>query len=351
MKLGFYLFIKIAFSVIFFCLLRKFQFDIDVKSENKKTSFEIRYEFDFCLKNDTLTFIHIQKTSGTYWINEMRKNLLARNAHNGWSNVCIFEPNEKLYNCYETRHDFNKDAEIFWNVNEHFGCDIHAGFAELMFCIQSDYRAYGTIHYTTILRNPQERYVSEFEHVKKGARWKNSVRRCKEQLLYKSSCYEGFENWTHVTWPDFLGCEYNLANNRQVRMLANYNELGCDSLKCWLKSSNCSIEMKRKYENDLLENAKKNLVSFSFFGLTEYQRLSQYLFEKTFKNKFKFSQPFSEINERIGLKSLEAVNRDYMNEINENNNLDIKLYDFATKIFFDRVAYFKDLDLKIKQID
>ena len=40
---------------------------------------------------------------------------------------------------------------------------------------------------------------------------------------------------------------------------------------------------------------------------------------------------------------------DYMNEINENNNLDIKLYDFATKIFFDRVAYFKDLDLKIKK--
>ena len=66
---------------------------------------------------------------------------------------------------------------------------------------------------------------------------------------------------------------------------------------------------KRKYENDLLENAKKNLVSFSFFGLTEYQRLSQYLFEKTFKNKFKFSQPFSEINDRIGLKSLEEENQ------------------------------------------
>ncbi len=76
---------------------------------------------------------------------------------------------------------------------------------------------------------------------------------------------------------------------------------------------------KRKYENDLLENAKKNLVSFSFFGLTEYQRLSQYLFEKTFKNKIKFSQPFKnkikfsqpffEINDRIGLKSLEEENQ------------------------------------------
>ena len=66
---------------------------------------------------------------------------------------------------------------------------------------------------------------------------------------------------------------------------------------------------KRKYENDLLENAKKNLVSFSFFGLTEYQRLSQYLFEKTFKNKIKFSQPFFEINDRIGLKSLEEENQ------------------------------------------
>ena len=49
-----------------------------------------------------------------------------------------------------------------------------------------------------MLRNPQERYLSEFQHAKKGATWSDSITKCLEQNLYKQNCYLGFENWRYV---------------------------------------------------------------------------------------------------------------------------------------------------------
>ncbi len=291
------------------------------------------YEIEFDLSYDTLAFLHIQKTSGSFWIDEIQNNLLAHTDLHSWSNVCLLNV-----------------CRWFWNFYEFFGCDIHAGYNELSNCLDNVIINIGKLHMITILRNPLDRYVSEFQHVKRGATWERAVRACNEQPIYSNSCYSGFTDWSNVSWNDFLGCEYNLANNRQVRMLANYNELGCDRLKCWLKSSNCSLEMKIKYEDDLLENAKKNLLAMSFFGLTEYQSLSQYLFEKTFKNKFKFAKPFSVNKNRLGSKLLETVYKSSINEIEENNHLDVKLYEFATKIFFQRVSHFQSLVSKKDQL-
>jgi hypothetical protein len=123
-------------------------------------------------------------------------------------------------------------------------------------------------------------------------------------------------------------------------MLANYNKIGCDKLSCLLKSSNCSLEMKTQYDNELLESAKQTLLSFSFFGLTEYQDLSFNLFHKTFENKLKFAEQFPEKTENVGRKLLENDFKDYLNEINENNNLDIQLYEFARNLFFQRVSFY-----------
>jgi hypothetical protein len=35
-----------------------------------------------------------------------------------------------------------------------------------------------------------------------------------------------------ATWEDFINCDFNQANNRQIRMLADYCEIGCETLKC-----------------------------------------------------------------------------------------------------------------------
>ena len=141
-----------------------------------------------------------------------------------------------------------------------------------------------------------------------------------------------------MTWKEFLTCEYNLANNRQVRMLANYNILGCRVLKCWTKAANCSREEKWLNENRLLESAKQTLTSISFFGLTEYESLSQFLFEKTFGDKMKFLEPLVDGNHTKYELSEEYRN---ISNIKENNHLDIQLYEFTKKLFFKRVNYFK----------
>jgi heparan sulfate 6-O-sulfotransferase HS6ST1 len=306
-----------------------------------------KYIIDFNLRRDTLTFLHIQKTSGSYWINEMKKNLLVLNGTTTWSHICTYDKTIQNYDCYATNGGFHRSSELFWNSNEDFECDIHAGYNELINCIKKDFRinTHGTIHIMTMLRAPFERYVSEYEHVKRGATWKKAIRHCMEQPIYSNHCYYG-NDWSNVEWSAFLDCEYNLANNRQVRMLANYYELGCGKLKCWIKGSNCSLALKKRYEEDILENAKKNLVSMGFFGLAEYQSLSQYLFEKTFQNRFMFTKAFSVNKERVGLESVGLKLKCYKNDIYERNSLDVRLFEFARRIFFERVHYFKRLDLK-----
>ena len=259
---------------------------------------------------------------------------------NNWKHACSLNTRKNYYDCRITNSVFKRPVEIFWHMNERYKCDIHAGYAELENCIKKDYRNLGKIHYLTMLRNPQERYLSEFQHVKKGATWVNAIRRCLYLEIYSKKCYGNKKDWSYVEFQDFLNCEYNLANNRQVRMLANYNRIGCNKLNCWLKSSNCSLEMKKQFDNELLESAKETLLSVSFFGLTEYQNYSFSLFEKTFENKLKFSQPFPLQTERLGQKLLEHDFKDYLNEINEKNHLDIQLYDFAKELFFQRISGF-----------
>ena len=269
----------------------------------------------------------------------MKRNLLALYdlKSNSWKNVCVFVSKRKYYDCRLTQREFKRNVEVFWHLNERFKCDIHAGYAELINCMKKDTRRFGKIHFLTVLRNPQERYISEFEHVKRGATWLKSIRSCLEQDIYSKTCYNKTKNWSSANITEFLRCEYNLANNRQVRMLANYNKLGCNKLKCWLKTSNCSVEEKWQYDHELLESAKETLSSFSFFGLTEYQLLSFQLFEKTFEYKLRFSSSFPEQIESLGLKLLESEYKDFKNQINENNHLDIEFYEFAKKLFFQRV--------------
>ena len=172
-----------------------------------------------------------------------------------------------------------------------------------------------------MLRNPVERYISEFKHVQRGATWLKSVRYCQETPFYSTPCYAGHLDWSHVTWDAFIKCDHNHANNRQVRMLADYYEIGCESLNCLTKDFNCNDELKKSNEEKLLENAKKNLRSMSFFGLTKYQALSQYLFEKTFENKLKFSQSLKLENDRLSWKLLETDEfKKYRNVIVEKNS-------------------------------
>lgn len=183
-------------------------------------------------------------------------------------------------------------------------------------------------YYITMLRDPVSRYLSEWKHVQRGATWKTALHMCDGRPPTQDelpSCYSG-EDWTGVPLADFMNCPSNLANNRQVRMLADLSLVGCYNM-----SSISELERGRV----LLASAKANLRNMAFYGLTEFQRKTQYLFERTLG--LHFIRPFTQINSTraasVGIS--EKVRR----RIEGLNALDVELYDYAKELFLRRYQY------------
>ena len=103
----------------------------------------------------------------------------------------------------------------------------------------------------------------------------------------------------------------------------------------------------------LLASAKRNLEEvIAFFGLVEEQRLSQYLFEQTFKLKFarEFVQKQKTVASKI-LKNAKLANDDPppltkldLDSIKKYNEYDVKLYEFAKDLFKKRIRYFREIE-------
>ncbi|GLD46818.1 heparan-sulfate 6-O-sulfotransferase 1-A, partial [Lates japonicus] len=144
-------------------------------------------------------------------------------------------------------------------------------------------------------------------------------------------------DWSGCTLQQFMDCPYNLANNRQVRMLADLSLVGC---------YNMSTVPEKKRAQLLLESAKKNLRDMAFFGLTEYQRKTQFLFERTFR--LRFIRPFMQYN------STRAAGVDLDNatvqRIEELNELDMELYDYAKDLFQQRYQYTRQQERRQQRI-
>ncbi|KAK2539914.1 hypothetical protein Q9966_004819 [Columba livia] len=185
-------------------------------------------------------------------------------------------------------------------------------------------------YYITMLRDPVSRYLSEWKHVQRGATWKTSLHMCDGRSPTPDelpTCYEG-DDWSGVSLQEFMDCSYNLANNRQVRMLADLSLVGCYNLTFMNESERNMI---------LLLSAKNNLKNMAFFGLTEFQRKTQYLFERTFN--LKFISPFTQFN--VTRASNVDIGEDVRQRIEELNFLDVQLYEYAKDLFLQRFQYSK----------
>lgn len=179
-----------------------------------------------------------------------------------------------------------------------------------------------------MLRDPVSRYLSEWKHVQRGATWKTALHMCDGRSPTQDelpTCYRG-EDWSGVTLHEFMDCPSNLANNRQVRMLADLSLVGCYNLSTMNESERNPI---------LLASAMSNLKNMAFYGLTEFQRKTQYLFERTFR--LRFISAFTQFN------STRAANvelRDDMRRrIEKLNFLDMQLYEFAKDLFLQRYQF------------
>ncbi|XP_055334487.1 heparan-sulfate 6-O-sulfotransferase 3-B-like [Paramacrobiotus metropolitanus] len=289
--------------------------------------------------SDVLVFLHIQKTGGTAFGKNMVKNLIDPSSGN---RTCFCREGSKRCKCYRPS---NKSKEwLFSRFSTGWKCGLHADWTELTSCVDQvldqaegvpEKRRY---FYMTLLRNPYRRYLSEFLHVQRGATWKNSRHWCGGRFASRNEihpCFEG-DTWEGVTLDEFLQCPDNLAVNRQTRMLADLELVGCYD---------------RNYLNDLKRNdmilasAKSNLLKMAFFGIVEQIDETQFLFEETFGLHFaeKLNGSYFARGENF---TLTPEQRELFLE---RIALDVQLYEFAVKVFRQRLETVKNWTFSVGQ--
>ncbi|XP_066477710.1 heparan-sulfate 6-O-sulfotransferase 3 [Tiliqua scincoides] len=308
-----------------------------------------RHEFSFGLPElcrrvrfdmrgrDVMVFLHIQKTGGTTFGRHLVRNIRLEQP-------CYCRAGQKKCTCHRpggaaAAGDSKGDTWLFSRFSTGWSCGLHADWTELTSCVPAAMERRGgcpanrtlrNFYYITMLRDPVSRYLSEWKHVQRGATWKTSLHMCDGRSPTPEElpmCYLG-DDWSGVTLQEFMDCGHNLANNRQVRMLADLSLVGCYNLTFMNESERNMI---------LLQSAKNNLKNMAFFGLTEFQRKTQYLFERTFS--LEFISPFTQYN--ITRASNVDINESVRKLIEEMNFLDMQLYEYAKDLFLQRFQYAK----------
>lgn len=134
------------------------------------------------------------------------------------------------------------------------------------------------------------------------------------------------ENWSGVGLDEFANCASNLAVNRQTRMISDLALVGC--------YNRTAFATQAERDSIMLASAKRNLAAMSYFGLTEYQKISQYVFEETFN--LRFAIPFEQHNSTVSSSTMSKLRPDQRRQIEQLNALDTELYEFGKKLLFQR---------------
>ncbi|XP_061546505.1 heparan-sulfate 6-O-sulfotransferase 3-B-like [Phycodurus eques] len=296
-----------------------FRFNFTERDLERHVDFDIRGD-------DVMVFLHIQKTGGTTFGRHLVKNIQLEQP-------CECTPGQRKCTCHRPG---KSESWLFSRFSTGWSCGLHADWTELTSCVpvvmnkrdkKSSQKKKRNFYYITMLRDPVSRYLSEWKHVQRGATWKTAIHMCDGRPPTQDelpACYSG-EDWTGVTLTDFMNCPSNLANNRQVRMLADLSLVGCYNM------SMNELERGRV----LLASAKANLRNMAFYGLTEYQRKTQHLFERTFN--LRFIRPFTQINSTRAAGV--GINKKVQWLIEGLNALDVELYEYAKELFLQRYQY------------
>lgn len=297
-------------------------------------SYDEMFNDDFTFdmdSHDVMVFLHMQKTGGTSFGKHLVHDLDLKRPC-----TCPIERKR----CYCFRPHSNQ-SWLFSRYTTGWKCGLHADWTELTNCVDEKldemegHVAKRRYFYITLLREPVARYLSEFRHVQRGATWKASKHVCKSRPATDEEippCFET-ETWEGVTLDQFMECESNLAANRQTRMLADLELVGC---------YNKQYLPRAERDRVMLASAKKNLASMAFFGLTEEQKKSQYIFEETFN--LRFLLPFEQNNATVSSHTMQTLSPEQAGKIASLNALDIELYSFAKKLLQERFDKLKSRD-------
>jgi len=293
-----------------------------------------RHTFNIENEKNVLVYLHIQKTGGTTFNRHLVSDI------KGHKCIQHLDDNRKSPSKYHRtvcNHRGSENTWLFSRYSHGWPCGVHADWTALKECVNKKLRKdegpnKRRYYYVTYIREPLQRFVSEWQHVARGATWKRQKLRCGGQENKVPDCYEG-EDWTGVTLKQFLDCPSNLGFNRQTRMLSSLLEVGCYKYI----ADDSAFNVNKTVGNFLLESAISNLAtSIPFFGMLEYQRESQLLFEKTFN--LEFVKDFEQSNKTRASAEVPKLTSDDVSRITSLNWADFALYEQAKKIFFERLA-------------
>lgn len=289
------------------------------------------YVFDMNA-NDVIVFLHIQKTGGTSFGRHLVQDLDLKKP-------CDCKENRKRCRC--TRPNNPNSFWLFSRYSTGWQCGLHADWTELTNCVDSvlnqreGRKVKRRYFYVTLLRDPVQRFLSEFLHVQRGATWKQARHWCAGREATAAELPPCFpdETWEDVQLEEFLSCASNLAFNRQTRMLADLALVGC---------YNTSAMSRQERDLVMLASAKENLRQMAFFGLCEHQQVSQYLFEQTFD--LHFMTQFQQDNETHVAGVLRDITPEQLERVRALNRLDLELYEYARALLLHRFERSKTRD-------
>lgn len=294
----------------------------------------------FKLNKNVLVFVHIQKTTGGEFDSFLTQNLVYFDSekecrmYNETKESYLNSQGKrvellKTFKCTDKTDKTKESSNWYWGRNTvGWPCGEYPHLKMLKECVTKYYPRIDPerFHYITMIKDPVKRYISEWEHVAQGQTWTDDSQR--PHCIYENyfTCFDGKKNWLDVDLKDFTDCEFNLANNRQTRLL-----------------SNSTYECDEKTDEEMLEEAKRNLQSLTFFGLTEYPTYTQRLFARMFTNNLKLTGEYVQLKSAISDSLNEAQRKKFLKKIRKLNSLDLELYDFAKELFFKRLKHYKVL--------
>lgn len=310
-----------------------------------------QYNTSYDYRDDTnvLVYVHVQKTGGSVFLRHLVSVM-----DGGGRRLCYPLPlsmeehvqiKRDIVLCpyKDVAPNITKLPEMWLVAEKTFGwiCGPHPLLSELQKCVPDYYSThYGPrerrYHFTTILRHPVMRTISEFIHIQRGAKW-TYLHSCQGHIIgpdYMPPCYPGYynkEKWAGLTLEAFLSCKTNWAHNRQTIALADIASADCLDRVNGDRLAQDSI---------LLESAKYNLREMPYFALTEYMVESGALLEHSLGMRLRDPIVQKQVKHLHSNELARQVwsDKDLFNRIAEVNHLDMQLYQYALGLFKERLT-------------
>ena len=190
--------------------------------------------------NPLICFVHIPRTAGTSFLEAIRKDFGSRA-------LFVKELNAKVKTIAALVDQADEEIEI---VAGHQTYGLHRHIER-------------PVHYATLLRNPRERYLSEYALRLDPLKWIPSQTRLGQ---------DSETSYFDAIGKDFIvrAKKLNSWSNKQASWLAGF-----------------AADEKKLNEHELILKAKSNLSTFKFVGITERLKESQDLFNLIFGTKLR----------------------------------------------------------------